>query len=265
LAAEDEDDPLAMTDVVALPAPAAPVSFTPTYARLRELLRSEIERGDYDSRRLPTDLELSGRFGVSRHTVRQAMGELAAEGLIRREPGRGTFATGVHNSKYVRALGNIDDLMALAADTTLKVLANLHEVRDEQIARRLGLDDDVVAGMTILRFLHARPLGCAQVYLPPALADSLEPLSTVIDYHASIIHLVQRTTNVVVAGADQDITAVRATPELARILQVGEGSPLLRIERVYHSRERIPVEYAISHYRSDRYTYRVALRGKSGW
>jgi GntR family transcriptional regulator len=264
LASEDADDPFAKHGG-SPPGAAEQAPSLPTYARLRELVRSEIERGDYDRRRLPTDLELVQRFGVSRHTVRQAMSELVAEGLIRREPGRGTFATGVHNSKYVRALGNVDDLMALAADTTLKVLSNLHEVRDEQIARRLGLTDDLVVGMVILRFRHARPLGCAHVYLPPSLADLLEPLSTVMDHHASIIHLVQRTTNVTVSGADQDITAVKATPEIARILQVTEGVPLLRIERVYHARERSPVEFAISHYRPDRYTYRVALRGKSGW
>jgi GntR family transcriptional regulator len=237
----------------------------PTYVRLRELLRAGIERGEYDRRRLPTDQELVQRFGVSRHTVRQAMSGLTAEGLIRREPGRGTYATGAHHSKYVRALGNVSDLMAMGDDTTLKVLTNLHENRDEQIAQRLALTDDLVMTMFIVRFRHGHPLGCADVHLPPHIGNRIQPLSTVIDYHVSIIGLVEQTTDGDIAGAEQDLTAVRATPAIAHVLQVAEGDPLLRTERLYYAQNGSPVEFAISHYRPDRYTYRFSLRGKTGW
>lgn len=237
----------------------------PTYMRLRELLRTAIERGDYEQRRLPTDSELMARFGVGRHTVRQAMAELAAEGLIRREPGRGTFATGAHNSKYVRAFGNVSDLMAMATDTTLKVIEALHEVRDADAARKLGLAEAQVATMVIVRSRHGIPLGVSRVFLPVHVAARVEPLSTVVDHHATVLERVMRTAGDVAIEAEQEISAVTADEATAVLLEVAPDEPLLRIERLYRLESGEPVELAISRYRPDRYTYRIVLRGKGGW
>lgn len=247
------------------PRSKAKASPMPTYMRLRELLRTAIERGDYEQRRLPTDSELTERFGVSRHTVRQAMSELAAEGLIRREPGRGTFATGAHNSKYVRAFGNVSDLMAMATDTTLKVVEALHEVRDADAARKLGLTEAHVATMLIVRFRQGPPLSVSRVFLPPHVAARVEPLSTVVDHHATVLERVMRYAGDVAIEAEQEITAVPAEDATAQLLEVTPGEALLRIERLYRLESGEPVELAISHYRPDRYTYRVVLRGKGGW
>jgi DNA-binding GntR family transcriptional regulator len=237
----------------------------PTYLRLRELLRSEIERGEYEDKCLPTDQDLTQRFGVSRFTVRQALSGLRDEGLIRRVPGRGTFATGAHNAKYVRALGSVRDILAIAADTALEVIVPLHEEHDEEIGRRLGLTDDCVAAMVVMRFRHGHPLGISHVHLPPWIAEVIEPPSTTVAHHTTIIERVEKAIRIPLASADQDISAVAASRELAQHLDVATGDPLLRIERLYHGEDGLPVELSISHLRPDRYTYHIVLRGTTGW
>ena len=234
----------------------------PMYVRLRELLRSAIEHGAYEGQRLPTDVELTRRFGVSRHTVRHAMSALSAEGLIERVPGRGTFATGAHDAKYVRAFGTVSDLAQFARDTTLRVLEPIREIRNENVARRLALQDDQVALMVVMRIRHGHPLGVTDVYLAPNVAASLSSLPTTLDHHVTVVHLVEQSVGQPIVDADQDITAVNARGHVAQRLNVPEGAALLRIERLYHLANGRAVYLAISHYRPDRYTYRIELRGR---
>lgn len=245
--------------------PGESVAQLPAYARLRGLLRSAIERGEYDDgRALPTELELSERFGVSRHTVRQAIHGLVLEGLLRRVQGSGTFATGAHHGKYVRAIGAVSDLMVMRVDTTLHVIEPLRETKDEYAARRLAEIDGTVAAMTVMRYRHELPLGIAHVFVPKWVGALLPPLSTTVDHHVTVIEMVQQAIGRNVVDAEQEVTAVEASTELARRLKVTEGSPLLRIERLYHVESGEAVEFAISHYRPDRYSYSISLRAVSG-
>jgi DNA-binding GntR family transcriptional regulator len=241
------------------------VSPLPAYARLRGLLRAAIERGEYDAgRALPTEVRLMEMFGVSRHTVRQAIHELAIEGLVRKVQGSGTFATGAHHGKYVRAIGNVSDLMVLGVDTTLRLVEPLRETRNDYAATRLGEVDDTVVAMTVVRYRHDLPLGIATSFLPMWVGTQIAPLSPAVDHHVTVIELVQRAIGRDVVDAEQEVTAVEACAELALRLKVAEGSPLLRIERLYHLETGEAVEFAISHYRPDRYSYRISLRGTSG-
>ena len=72
----------------------------PKYSQTKTLILRMIEEGFYESgSRLPTEAELASRFGVSRNTLRQAIGELVSEGVLVREQGRGTFFTGASGEK----------------------------------------------------------------------------------------------------------------------------------------------------------------------
>src|SRR5215210_7092576 len=86
----------------------------PAYKRLYRELRDALEGGEFrEGRRMPTEAELCRRYGVSRHTVRQAFQDLVAEGLVYRVPGRGTFATSLsEHGRYLRSIGTVEDLMA---------------------------------------------------------------------------------------------------------------------------------------------------------
>jgi DNA-binding GntR family transcriptional regulator len=95
------------------------------YQNLSRQLRSSINEGVYsENDRLPTEAELSEQHQVSRQTVRRAMQELVAEGLVFRVPGRGTFPT-PRRGRYLRQFGSVEDLMGLSLDTTFELLTPL--------------------------------------------------------------------------------------------------------------------------------------------
>lgn len=236
----------------------------PAYARLREALRQEIEDGYFDDgRRMPTDLELTRRFGISRHTARRALSELVTDGLVIRVPGRGTFVTGAHKSRYVRMLGKLSDVMALRTDTHLRVVDGPRPVRDPYAEERLQVERGELVAITVLRHRDGIPVGSAEIYLPAHIAQLLNGLSDHADRTTTIVELVGQALDQEVIDADQEVTAVAADPLLARLLEVPEGSALLQIERLYFASSGTAVELSIGHYRPDQYSYRLALRGSA--
>src|SRR5215471_12375096 len=98
---------------------------TPAYRELADQLRAAIERNGAEVQ-LPTEAELSRRYGLSRQTVRRAYQELVADGVVTRVPGRGTFP--VTPGPYIRSLGSFDDLLAQSSETELEVVAPLQIV-----------------------------------------------------------------------------------------------------------------------------------------
>src|ERR1700684_1510151 len=97
------------------------------YRALATQLRDAIRAGEYSpDRQLPTEDELSRSTGLSRQTVRRALQELVAEGLVYRVRGRGTFPSVASRAQYLRSIGSLEDLLALSLDTVLETLTPLH-------------------------------------------------------------------------------------------------------------------------------------------
>ena len=143
----------------------------PAYQTLRERLRDEIAAGRYrNGVRLPTESELVARHGLSRQTVRRAFQDLVAEGVVYRIPGRGTYA-GESGRRYLRQLGSIEDLMSLADDTSMEVLAGVRRRVDVDAASRLRLDDDIVYTVVFRRLHDGVPFVLTVVHLPESLAQ----------------------------------------------------------------------------------------------
>ena len=145
------------------------------YGTVAEALREQIARGEFPTdRRLPTEAELSRTFGVSRQTVRHAFGELVSDGLVYRVPGRGSFVVASPGGeKYLRSLGSVDDLLALAVDTRMEVVEPFTRVVDVAAAGRLGLPSDEVAVGVFRRLHRGVPFSLTKTHLPPALAATI--------------------------------------------------------------------------------------------
>jgi len=239
------------------------------YRQLAQDLRSAIDDGRYPAgRRLPTEAELIAATGLGRQTVRRAFQELAAEGAIYRVPGRGTFAM-PGDGRYLRSFGSIDDLMALSVDTELQVVEPLHVLASVAIADRLEPGADTVMAISFLR-LHADvPFCYTRVYLPMRIGRRLRDLPEVTALaepggraSLTLISLMDRVSERPIYSAVQNATAVAADPDIAHLLGCDRGKPVLRIDRLYRDRELTPLEYAVSHFHPDRYSYRIQLRAQ---
>jgi DNA-binding GntR family transcriptional regulator len=242
----------------------------PAYKLVADALRAEIAAGAYPpTRRLPTDAELSARFGVSRQTARKAFTELVGEGLVYRVRRRGSFAVATApGGQYLRSLGSIDDLLALSVDTELEVVRPLAETVDVAAAGRLRLDSDTVSVGVYRRLHDGLPFGVTTFSLPPAIGSAVasDPRLAVPGARsaATIIQLIEEQRGVPIVGCHQSISATLLDESSARLLEGVAGEPALAVDRMYVDARGELVELASSLFNVRRYSYRLQLRRRLG-
>jgi GntR family transcriptional regulator len=234
------------------------------YRALAAELRAAVLAGDYaNGRPLPTEAQLAALHGVSRSTVRRAMQDLVADGVIYRVAGRGTFPA-ADGGRYLRQIGSVEDLMALSLDTECEVIAPLRSQVDIAAAGRLRLDADVVMSLTLRRFFDDLPFVVTTVSLPPAVGALLREVKEFrsVGHRTglTVIGCIEEAKPRLIVDAEQTITAVPADRDAASQLGCEVGGPVLRVDRLYSGADGQPIELAVSHFNPDYYTYRVRLR-----
>lgn len=237
------------------------------YRLLADQLRRDVLAQRYnDGRPLPTEAELSSRHGLSRQTVRRAFQDLVAEGIVHRVPGRGTFAR-PDAGKYRRPTGSIDDLLALATDTELEILEPPRRRVDLEAAGRLRLETDEVVALTFRRFHDGLPYCLTTACLPVALGKRLFDVPQLnergVRRRMTVLSIVQDLAGSAIASADQSITAVAAPTHVCTPLDVRQGEPVLRVDRIYTDTEQRLLELAVNYFNPVRYSYRFKMRATS--
>lgn len=235
----------------------------PAYQVLRDRLRDEIAAGRYrDGTRLPTESELVASHGVSRQTVRRAFQDLVAEGVVYRIPGRGTYAR-EPDHRYLRQFGSIEDLMSFSVDTTMEVLTGLRRRVDVDAAARLRLVDDVVHTVEFRRLHDGIPFVRTVVHLVPAVASKVSAAPELADGavgRQTVIGVIEPHLDQPITEAAQSITVAPADAAVADAVGCAVGHPMLRVDRLYSDADGRPVEFSVSHFLPEQYTYRVTLR-----
>lgn len=235
------------------------------YRTLASTLRAALERGDFaEARQLPTEAQLSAAHGLSRQTVRRALQDLVAEGLVYRVRGRGTFATGISpRARYLRSFGSIEDLLAYSVDSTMEILRPLERRIDIDAASRLRQDSDEVFGALTRRAQGPAPFSVTRIAFPVEIGLRIAArgaLSTAGEVTTeTAISVVDAVAPHPIAAAQQSVTAVRAPADLHQLVDLAPDAPALRIDRLYTDATGRPVELAVSWFNPDRYAYRVEL------
>ena len=233
-------------------------SALPLHAQAERLLRELIRRPDYrDGGLLPDEVSLSRTLGISRNTLRAALGRLAAEGRLERKAGVGTRVVEprIHSSvgawhSFTREMAAKGIQVETYAVKTTWVSAPTEVARALQVplGRRV-LCLDRVRGWDGQPEVHFRS------YLHPRL--ELTPDS---NFQSPLYELIQARCSVIADQSREEFIAVAADQRLARLLEVAAGTPLLRRERTVLDRGRKPVEFAVVHYRCDRFRLTLTLR-----
>lgn len=238
----------------------------PAYRQLAAELREELERGAYaEGRRLPTEVELRERYGVGRHTVREALNQLIADGLIYRVAGRGTFATGrpTEPGRYLRSIGSLEEIIVWP-QTDMEVLEPFQVEIDPPAARRLELDYVEVARATVRRHYDGSPFVLTNHYTAPELGRKLRERDIPGRGEGTVIGAAEPLLERPVAGAHQEITAASAASATAALIGCEPGDAILLIERLFYDTFGHFVEYTTSQFNPRRYSYRMELRRRHG-
>ena len=232
---------------------------TPLYHQLKSILEAKIRSQEFkEKERFPSEAELGKQFNVSRITVRQALSELQKAGLVYRERGKGTFVTEGAGLKRPVLKGSIEDLIAAAKGTKVKVLsygevATPQELSDNTRIVRSGK----VFQLEMIRLIAQGPQGYSVVYFPHALGKTISPYEFKED--TEIIAFVEGKLATKAHHADQTIGVETADHLLARYLDVKPETPLLTIRRDYYTARGSLMFIGKTHFRPDRFKYEIEL------
>jgi GntR family transcriptional regulator len=241
-----------------------PPSIGGTAEKLRVWLLDQISSGVLrPGQRLGAERDLAVEFGVSRTSLREALGALEWEGVIRRVPGRrgGTFIA----AKVDRDLSRIVGVPSLLRDQGFtagsKVIRASIVMASQDVVERLKIEPGaLVYDIVRIRLADNTPISLEHVQLPAArFPDLLEsPLG------GSLYEILDLRFGVKPAEAEENIEVISAANDEALVLGVITGSPLFSIMRTSVDDQGIPFEYSHDLFRADRTRITIRTRGEGG-
>lgn len=223
----------------------------PLWAQLEADLRARLDDGEFDDR-FPTDAEMVAQYGVSRHTVREAIRHLNRSGVLRRERGRGTV---VNRARFEQSLGSLYSLFRSIEDSGVEQTSTVltMDVRHDSIAAsQLGLpDSDQFFFLERIRFADGEPLAVDRAWLPVVLAA---PLLDADFSHTALYDELERR-----AGVRPDQGWERVSPLIPSAadrerLGLGRSDAAFHLERLGRAGRR-PIEWRTTVIRGDRYRF----------
>ena len=239
-----------------LPEPA----FSPLYQQIKALVMSALQSGEWGpGEAIPSEIELAARFKVSQGTVRKAIDELAAENLLVRRQGKGTFvATHAEERVQFRFLRlTADDGVAPAM--TRRLIDCKRQRAPAEIARalRLSASDPVIRVRRVLA-AQGRPVVLDDIWLPAQLFKGLTA-QRLSEHRGPMYGLFETGFGVRMIRAEEKIRAVSADAASAEWLAVPSGAPLLSVERLSLTYGDTPVELRRGLYTTASHYYRNDL------
>lgn len=238
---------------------------TPLYHQLKAALLESIESGRWKPNQLlPSEPELAKQFGVSRTTVRLAMGDLASGGYVTRKQGRGTFVANRTTSHASQLYGFAEELRRHHPEAKVDILHLAVEPSTSEVAKRLQRPTgSTVISISRLARVNERPVFFESSYLvAPFHANPGEFTSTKRSFD-HVYGFFERH-GVRVGLGTQSIRAVLATEADRLHLQVGHDEPILVIMRITEDDSGSPIEFSEVRYVGSMYQYEVNLTRDKG-
>jgi len=219
-------------------------TFSPLYRQIKDLMVKSLEAAEWGpGDAIPSEAELALRFNVSQGTVRKAIDEMAAENMLVRRQGKGTFvATHTDPRSFFRFLRLVPDSGEIPR-TQSHPIECWRAKAGGDVARMLQLEvgAPVMVVRRVLSF-DVKPVVADEIYLPADLFGDLN-LEVLQSHEGSLYSLFEERYGVRMIRAEERIRAVSADRMSSELLGVDEGSPLLSVERVAYTYGNKPVEW----------------------
>jgi DNA-binding GntR family transcriptional regulator len=234
----------------------------PVYHQLARALKARIDHGDWQpGERLPTEIELSEEYGLSRATVRQALSELARDAFVSREQGKGTFvlrtptpllhdlSLPVGLAHRSRSQGFVLDSRVIRLGRTARLLPS--------VAEQLGLAAAApVVELERVLSIDGVPSALSLSWLPEALVPDLAAAGLI---DGSVSTTLRDRYGLLAARYDNLLEVRSADPRQASLLSIAVDAPLILLVATSFAADNTPVEASWTYWRSDRVRFRFGV------
>ncbi|MCA9261072.1 MAG: GntR family transcriptional regulator [Planctomycetales bacterium] len=238
-----------------------PKSRLPLHVQVEQMLRELISEAKYQQGELlPDEMTLAAQLGISRGTVRSAIGRLVSEGLLQRRPGVGTRAIQQPAESALVAWRSLTREMAAKGILveTYHLDCQKRPASKAAAAALMIQPGTLLFRLDRLRGWEGAPVLHSRSWFHPRLK-----LSGNEDFRQPLYEVLEKVTGVVADGAREELLAVEAKSRMSKLLDVKPGSPLLLRRHVVHDAGKRPFEFAEVHYVSARYSLTIDLQKDS--
>lgn len=233
----------------------------PRYQQLARTLIARIEDGTYPvGGTMPTEQELTAEFGVSRHTVREALRILATQRYVRRRQGAGSeVISDAPKATYRHSMRSLTELFEYAADTRLEIARTAIIESDDALAGELGRMPGRrwLMAEGVRRARGGGPISFTRIFLHEDFAE-LEP--ELRSLSGPIYRIIEDRFGARVEEVAQEIAAEPFSPVAAAALGVEPGAVAVRITRRYLDETDQPLIVSISWHPAETFSYAMRLR-----
>ncbi|WP_310180966.1 GntR family transcriptional regulator [Duganella sp. 3397] len=235
-------------------------TFSPLYQQIKALITQSLQSGEWKPGELiPSEVELANRFKVSQGTVRKAIDELAAENLVMRKQGKGTFVSTHHEARahfrFLRLMP--DEGVPHYPESKFIEVKRLRAPAD--VARLLDLKaGDAVVFIKRVQSFDGVPTIVEELWLPGATFKGLTA-ERLVEYKGPMYGLFESEFGTRMIRATEKIRAVCADDGAAALLKIAASTPLLASERVSFTYGDKPVELRRGLYLTEQHHYHNEL------
>jgi GntR family transcriptional regulator len=237
----------------------AAASTRPLYAQIKEALRRQILDGRFgEHERMPTELQLTEQYAVSRITVRQALGDLERDGLIFRIHGKGSFVSKPKTTQDLSRLRGFGEAMTALGHATFNRVSSLKLVRPvAQVAAQMQAPAGrPMTELKRLRYLDGEPIAVELSYVDASHFSTLEKAELA---SRDLYDVLENDAGLHIGHAEIAIEARAASATVARDLRIDKGAPVLHLQRLTRDRDGRPIDHDLITFRGDAFRYWLKL------
>lgn len=227
-----------------------PTRRAPLWAQVLEDLHRRLDAGEFADR-FPADAELVEHYRVSRHTAREAVRHLQADGVLERRRGQGSFLTKPAIEQRLGTLYSLYRSIEDAGAVQHSVVRFLEERRDDKAEAILGCPGEPLVYLERVRLADGEPVALDCSWLPARRCRSL----LAVDFsHTALYEELTRRCNIRLTSGWERIRPVLPDRTQRSLLGIDEHEPAFAIERLAHGGDG-PVEWRHGVVRADRFSF----------
>ena len=228
-------------------------------AKILEYIKvNHLKAGD----RLPTELDLAEQLGIGRLSLREGLNALKTEGIVQSVQGKGTFVacSSDHISDTLNVNYSVTDMIRSSGYKPGASCFQKNIVRaNDTVAKALKIQSGIdIPLCTRVRTADGEPVVLTKDYLAPVLATAFLGLSA---EHMSLYNYIEESSEIRIGTSITEIVPMCATEELANVLGIQQGTPILALYATVNDIYGVPLIYATEYFRADKFKFLVA-RGR---